>query len=398
MLQTKRMAALMTLAILGCYPLVPAHAQGIEPVKKDAAAPAQPAAKAGKGQKGAQPGQEAKKDPEAAARNLEAGIKAYESGKNEQAVGSITMALQNGGLPSQSVARALYYRGAAYRKQAKPAQAIADLKSALWLKGGLTEAERSDAVAQHAAAYKEAGLGEAPPVERTVAAAPASAPAAASTPSASPPAASAAAPLQVSMAASPATGAATPQMGLAPAETGTASAAAPVQTSSGGGVAGFFSNLFGGGSEPAPTAQAASAAPVTTASTRPAEPEVSSWSSTTSVKPAASAQAKVAAVEAAPAKPAAHAAPAASAKKASGKYRLEIGTTTSRDEAQSIAQRVKAEHGRDLASREPEIDEGTFGTSRYYRVGVGPYANAEEPGRLCAALKAKGVDCLVVTR
>ncbi len=402
MSQTKRMSALLTLAIMGCWSLGPAHAQGIEPVKKDAGAPAQPATKPGKGQKAAQPAQEAKKDPEAASRNLEAGIKAYGAGKLDQAIGSISMALQNGGLPSPGVARALYYRGAAYRKQGKPAQAIADLKSALWLKSGLSEAERSDAAAQHAAAYREAGLGEAPAVDHTVAHSPvaSSAPAAAAAVPAPVPVASA--PAQPAQSAPPQSA---PPMSLAP--TGNEMAASAPAQSAAGGVAGFFSNLFGGGSsEPAAAAQAQAAAPVTTASTRPAEPpaqpEVSSWSSTTSVKPSASAHAaphaartQVAAVEPAPVKPAA---PAAPARKASGKYRLEIGSTTSRDEAMAIAQRLKAEHAAELASREPEIDEGKFGASRYYRVGVGPYASADEPGRLCATLKSKGIDCLVVTR
>lgn len=393
MSQAKRMSAFLTLALMGCWSLGPAHAQGLEPVKKDAGAPA----KAGKGQKADQSSQEAKKDPEAAARHLEAGIKAYGSGKLDQAIGSISMALQNGGLPSPSVARALYYRGAAYRKQGKPAQAIADLKSALWLKSGLSEAERSDAAAQHAAAYKEAGLGEAPAVERTVAQAPAST----GTPAAPSSAPTISAPLP--LASTPASSA--PPMSLAPTS-GETAAAAPAQ-STGGGVAGFFSNLFGGGSsDTSAAAPAQTAAPVTTASTRPAEPEVSSWSSTTSVKPAPQAHAappprthiaavEPAAVEPAPAKPATQAAPA---RKPSGKYRLEIGSTTSRDEAMGLAERLKAEHAHELASREPEIDEGKFGASRYYRVGVGPYANAEEPGRLCATLKAKGIDCLVVTR
>ena len=46
------------------------------------------------------------------------------------------------------MAKALFYRGVAYRQQRKPAQAISDLTSALWLKGGLGGSDRADALQQ----------------------------------------------------------------------------------------------------------------------------------------------------------------------------------------------------------------------------------------------------------
>ena len=58
------------------------------------------------------------------------------------------------------MAKALLYRGIAYRQQKKPAQAIADLTSALWLKGGLGGDDRTDAMRQRASAYQEAGLAD----------------------------------------------------------------------------------------------------------------------------------------------------------------------------------------------------------------------------------------------
>ena len=61
-------------------------------------------------------------------------------------------------MPPPQMARALYHRGVAYRKANKPAQAISDLTSALWLKNGLQDADRQDAVKQRADAYREAGL------------------------------------------------------------------------------------------------------------------------------------------------------------------------------------------------------------------------------------------------
>ena len=58
------------------------------------------------------------------------------------------------------MAKALLYRGMAYRQQQKPAQAISDITSALWLKGGLSPTDRTSALQQRAAAYQEAGLTE----------------------------------------------------------------------------------------------------------------------------------------------------------------------------------------------------------------------------------------------
>jgi hypothetical protein len=62
-------------------------------------------------------------------------------------------------------------------------------------------------------------------------------------------------------------------------------------------------------------------------------------------------------------------------------------------------QKLKAGHGPSLNGREPLVDEaviGNFGT--FYRVRVGPYADAKEPGRLCNSLRPSGFDCLVVTQ
>ena len=75
------------------------------------------------------------------------------------AVASLSTALQ-GRLPSNQTARALYYRGLAYRKQGMPGQATSDLTSALQQKDGLSDAERTDAEFNRVAASREAGLPE----------------------------------------------------------------------------------------------------------------------------------------------------------------------------------------------------------------------------------------------
>ncbi len=116
-----------------------------------------------------------KKDPAVAERSYAAGVKAFEAGKMAEAIQSLSAALANGGLPAPQMAKALYYRGAAYRKQEKPAQAISDLTTAVWLKGGLSDADKAQAIEQRQQAYREAGLGEtAPPIGATPLDAPAS--------------------------------------------------------------------------------------------------------------------------------------------------------------------------------------------------------------------------------
>ncbi len=97
---------------------------------------------------------------EAAKRAFESGIKSYSAGKYQPAVDQLSAALRGGGLNSSDMARGLYYRGLAYKKQNKPGLAISDLTSALWLKNGLSDSERKSATAERAEAYKAAGLGD----------------------------------------------------------------------------------------------------------------------------------------------------------------------------------------------------------------------------------------------
>jgi cell division protein FtsN len=46
-----------------------------------------------------------------------------------------------------------------------------------------------------------------------------------------------------------------------------------------------------------------------------------------------------------------------------------------------------------------EIDEAVIGSmGTFYRVRLGPYADAKEPTQLCKTLRPQGFDCLVVTQ
>jgi hypothetical protein len=362
-----------------------------------------------------------KKPAASGVKSYEAGAKAFEAGKFGPAIQSLSTALSTGGLSSQQMAKALYYRGAAYRKTGKSAQAISDLTSAVWLKNGLSDADRAAAMEQRQAAYQEAGLGTATPIgtppldapaavanttqpsPATPPATPVAAPADSATSSWSASSEKSAAEASVPNLSTPAGGYATlsspdaPSLSALPQGDAAAASPAPLANvgsaigNAGSAVSGFFGGMFGGGS----TATSESSANVATAATAPPAPQPSpaaDWNSGTSV---------VAAPAKADVKPVAKKKTAAvdtARTTAAGKYRLQVGIVSSRDEAEQITARLRAEHAQAIGTAAPAIDEVTFGNGTFYRVQVGPYASAAEPGQFCTALKPKGYDCLVVTK
>jgi tetratricopeptide (TPR) repeat protein len=355
-------------------------------------------------------------------KSYEVGAKSFEAGKFTSAIQSLSNALSAGGLSSQQMAKALYYRGVAYRKTGKSAQAISDLTSAVWLKNGLSDADRAAAMENRQGAYQEAGLGNAVPIGTPPLDAPASVavappapvvPAAdsatsswtatsaknaadASVPNLSSPSggyASLSTPDAPTLSALPRSDA-TPQTDTAPlAGVGNAF------SNAGSAVTGFFGNMFGGGTATStPSIDVATAANPAVAAPPPpsvqAPAAAADWNSATSIvagqakKPEAKkpeTTKKLAAVE----KPRAA---------ASGKFRLQVGIVPSREEAETISARLRSEHAANLGAATPAIDEVTFGNGTFYRVQVGPYASAAEPGEFCTTLKPKGYDCLVVTK
>ncbi len=81
-----------------------------------------------------------------------------------------------------------------------------------------------------------------------------------------------------------------------------------------------------------------------------------------------------------------------------GGYRLQVAAVRSRDQAERVIVGLKKEQGFRIGGVEPQIDEmviGNMGT--FYRVRLGPYADATEPTQLCKSLKPHGYDCLVVS-
>jgi len=312
-----------------------------EVARKAKPAEAQPAGEEEKGAANDAP--KKKSSPAEAEAAVHAAVALLEAGKTELAAQSLSRTLAAGRLPPAIMARALLYRGIAYRQQKKPAQAIADLTSALWLKGGLTEADRASALKQRAAAYQEAGLTE--------------------------------------------------------SGEAIASGKAAGGESSGSGW-NFFGNLFAGPSPPASAPPTAVPTPPPAAPAPPAPPPpapaVQAPVSTASIKgPEASPQrasgwtqsTQVYAGKAeAPARP-------------DGKFRIQVGMARTHDQAEAMAVKVKSQYGSAVGMREPEIDQAVVGNmGAFYRVRVGPYASHEEGQAACAKLKGSGLDCLVVTQ
>jgi len=374
-------AAALGLASAGFVVLSPASAQA--PAADPKPAPAKAATKAKvptKGAKAAAADAAAKADPAEAQRALDAAQKAFQANKLDVALAQVNRALGISGVPPSVIAKALHLRGMIYRKQGKPAQAIADLTGALYLKGGLTDAEHADALRNRAAAYREAGLNDqAIADEKRVAGGP-----------------GAVAP------AAPAPAAAPAPVASAPAES-----------------KGFFANLFSSPTAPPPTAglspeatpaadapaRSSGSAPIATASV-PKGPAASSWTGSTKVAsptappppaaPARPAPSPAATAKAAPPPPAAAA--AAPTPPSGGGQSYQVASYPSRAAADALVAKLKREHAAVLAGNEPVVSEavvGAFGTQ--YRVWIGPIG-PENAKRSCAALRSAGLDCMPIGR
>ncbi len=323
-----------------------------------------------------------KKDPAAAGRMIESGIALLQSGKAEPAIQSLSAGVTGGNLPPSLMGRALYNRGMAYRKVSKPAQAISDLTSALWLKGGLTESERADALQQRAAAYREAGLPDQTDDNGKVAgAARGTRTAAAATPEAPAPKPASGNFLSNLFGGASASQPATPTTALvptpapapaAPAGAGTPPVAAPVVASQ-------------SASEPQ---RAKSAATAPKAAPSPAA------AATPLTAPASAPAVKTAAVTAAVAP-----ASSAAAKLADGKFRARLALVRTKQEAETIVKRVRAEFAAAIGPRAPEVGEASFGAmGTFFQVRVGPFASMADASETCKQIKGPGLDCVAVDR
>lgn len=361
--------------------LEPAHAQTAPLAAKKAGAKANPKPAAADAEPA---GSEASRDTNGAWRDYDAGVQLLRKAQPEAAAEKFSKVLSSANVPAPLIAKTLLQRGIAYRQEGKPAQAVADLTSAMFLRNGLTDAEKADAAAQRSAAYREAGLSEQGVATPDQNSSPVVAPAGGSTRIAS-------------------SSGNVPVAGLAPG------AEAPVPTSSGG----FFSQLFGSSDGPAAAPVAASVAPPpaavsawspdavapvdkpgskksgTTVAAANVGNEVLPWERpvgappTDDAKPAVKTKGPKATAET----PVKAGAPA-------GRLRLQLAAVMSREEAQATAARVKLQFAGDIGSRAATIDEAALGSATMYIVRFGPYASTAEIKALCTRIRAAGTDCL----
>ncbi len=274
---------------------------------------------------------------------IESASKLLAAGKTEPAAAQLSTVISSGNLPAAVMARALHLRGSAYRQQGKPALAIADLTSALWLKGGLSEADRADATQQRAAAYGEAGLTE---------------------------------------------------QGQAIASTtktkSTTASPAPAPAPSSGGL---FAGLFGGS---ASTAAPKEEAPKVQSPPKPANTHTASnWTAAT--KPAAAPDAAPA--SAAPSIALAHAPHPPATHPASGHAFTRVALVRTQSQAQDVVAKLKQHYASALGNHSADIGQATFGNmGSFFEVAIGPFKTSAEAQALCTKLKGSGLDCVPLTR
>jgi hypothetical protein len=288
-----------------------------------------------------------KQDVAEAQRAIESAAKLLKAGKVDRAVESLSATLAGGNLPPAMLAKAFYVRGMAYREQKKPAQAISDLTSALWLRGGLGGEERADALRQRAAAYADAGL-----TERGGALAPA--------------------------------GAERPPAKKADSN--------------------WLSSIFGAPASPAPPVPgrpkvaAAATAKTETPTVAKAPLAIGGWAGKTEVQVNRKTLAAPAAVKPPESEPpAAEAEPAPA--RAEGRFQVQVATVRTKAEALALAAKAKREHHAVLAASEPVIDHAILGNmGSFYRVRFGPFTSAEQTESICAKLQGSGLDCMPVSR
>jgi hypothetical protein len=108
-----------------------------------------------------------------AAKSFQTGTKAFESGKTGDAVAALSAAIASGSLSNPDLAKALFYRGVAQRREKKPGAALSDLNAAVWLRDGLSATDKSVAEDHRQALLREVARVNGAAPEPAVAAAPA---------------------------------------------------------------------------------------------------------------------------------------------------------------------------------------------------------------------------------
>ena len=388
---------------------------------------------------------------------LRAGEGSLAKGKFTAAARQFGRALRSNDLSDAEVARALYQRGLAYEKSERPAQAIADITSALFLKG-LSGSDRAKAYLSRGRAYeavglsnlarsdisraKSGGLSESQIAHSSQSVAPSrqtGGPAFSTTVQSAGQRSSARetrvasfetqtrapappkpeiprfrttiVPNETPVQAPAARTAAVNQKPSAPAGWSTATqqgdgTPAPAKKESKGKVSSFLGGLWqktkdkvGGGDKKESAAPLPPAAPSQTAPSQVAPSQTAPsqtaprWNQTTS---AATRQRTAAPVQSPRAAPATGTAQGGTANGGSG-YRIQLAALRSEPEAQATWKRLASRHKNFLGNRQPNIvrtELGGLGT--YYRVQLGPFSSKTETEQLCKNFKQGGLDCFLL--
>jgi cell division septation protein DedD len=84
---------------------------------------------------------------------------------------------------------------------------------------------------------------------------------------------------------------------------------------------------------------------------------------------------------------------------AAGAYVLQLGAVRTRKEAQAIAEKARKMHADVFGSRTISVNEAVYGNmGRFYRAQISAFNSPVESEALCASLRQRGVDCMVVKR
>ena len=371
---------------------------------------------------------------------VRAGATAVQDGNYAAATKQLNSAITSDKLSQDEMSKALFFRGIANRQLGRQGAAVSDFNGALWLKG-LTTNQRAQAKLYLGLAYRSAGLADkakkelaeakklAPNDEQIAsaiagkkvtlgrsslssirsffgrnkdekpepvsqqAAAPAAPPSPAAPSSATEakkaepqqaeipafrttitPAETLAAPPQRQQVAKKEPAAATPwTTSVAPEPEAAREAASDEAEGSGekekGRFGRFFSSILPSSDDDEPNAVVAAApAPVQT-----------DWSKSTRVEEFKE--------------------PAAANSGLGKSYRVQLASSRSEKEARDYWAQLASQYGSELGGREPVIEKtdlGTLGT--FYRLQVGPFAEKQEPLRLCNEFKRNGLDCFLVSR
>lgn len=278
--------------------------------------------------------------------------KLMQKGGYVKAIEVIDGALRSGKVPSELAAKALLMRAESNEKLGRTAFALADYNSSLWMQG-LSAPDRKRAEDGHGRVMK--GLGVAAPQDKA------------------------------EVKSSPAVTGSTSTKPEGKAWNADVQQAPGEERKSGGGISGFFGNLFGSSSSSQRVPQEQAGPPATVA-------VIAQVPEGKAPPPQKAAPKKAVAAAAAPA-------PAASKAPESGNFAIQLAAVAEEDKAIAEADRLAKKFGPDLGGRTPSLmivptsDGGTL-----YKIVAAPFETRGEGLATCELLKSKGGSCMVITK